>query len=56
MNHYTLDLLARISLDERLAEAEATRRLRLAKRAQRRETPVPSETTTRAAAPVCSSA
>jgi hypothetical protein len=54
MNPYTLSVLAKINVKERLAEAEASRLLFHAKRAQRREAPVAPETPVVSSAPVCS--
>jgi hypothetical protein len=56
MNPYVLSLLARIHHEERLAKAEATRRLRPAKRTQRPGAPVDPGTQAPAIAPVCSTA
>jgi len=56
MNPYVLSLLARIHHEERLTKAEAARRMRLAKRTQRREAPVDPGTQAPVAAPVCSTA
>ncbi len=54
MNPYALHMLARIHHEERLVQAEAARRLRFAKRAQRREAPAIAGTAASATVPACS--
>jgi hypothetical protein len=56
MNPYTLHVLARINHEERLAQAESSRRLRYAKRARRRETPAEVNPPAAATTPACSTA
>lgn len=53
MNPYALHMLARINHEERVAQAEAARRLRYAKRTQRREAPVETGAPATATNPVC---